>query len=117
MTPLEISDLGHGLRLLWSQNGAYLHKGRLVVDTRQGRVMANATGGKNRGWLLPDSPEDNLKRTVAKVQAMGAAGKEKPDPCGTANPSNTRFPVIQRDVPPENLDHKPTQQQTTGRAD
>jgi hypothetical protein len=53
MSPVELSDLGHALRRLWNENGAYKDHGNLVIDIDHSSTKVNATGGKNRGWLLP----------------------------------------------------------------
>lgn len=53
MSPKEQSDLTHGLKRLWSENGAYQHDGVLVIVVDGAIVKVNADSGKNRGWLLP----------------------------------------------------------------
>lgn len=53
MSPKEQSELPHGLKRLWSENGAYLRNGVLVIDVCGLAVKVNAVNGSNRGWLLP----------------------------------------------------------------
>jgi hypothetical protein len=59
MGPRDISDVGHALRRLWADNGAYKKNGDLFLDTPNGSVKVNSTGGKNKGWLLPPELEDD----------------------------------------------------------
>ncbi len=48
-----LRELGEALELLWRQHGAVLHEGFLKILVKGVYVKVNATGGQNRGWLLP----------------------------------------------------------------
>ena len=56
MSAKEQSELTHGMKRLWSENGAYQSGGVLVIDIDGSAVKVNADSGKNRGWLLPQQP-------------------------------------------------------------
>ena len=50
----ELTELGHALRKLWSENGAYKDGRSLVIQLERGDPLkVNADGGKHKGWLLP----------------------------------------------------------------
>jgi hypothetical protein len=52
--PKEVTELGHALRRLWSENGAYKDGRSLLIRLDSGDPLkVNADGGKNKGWLLP----------------------------------------------------------------
>jgi hypothetical protein len=80
MLPVELSDLSHALRRLWSENGAYKHKGVLVIGTSQGTIRVNSKDGKHRGWLLPPrrgvrQTTDALSPVVATVRPFWLRGR------------------------------------------
>jgi hypothetical protein len=56
----EVADVGHALRRLWTENGAYKNDGVLVIDTKRGAVKVHADGG-NPGWLLPPFDASSVK--------------------------------------------------------
>jgi hypothetical protein len=55
----ELSDVGHALRRLWSDNGAYKKNGVLFLDAPNGPAKVKSEGGKNKGWLLPPELKDD----------------------------------------------------------
>ena len=73
MSPLDQSDLGHALRRLWSENGAYKVDGVLVINTDRGTVRVNSTDGGNRGWLLPS--RRSIRKTPAALTNLVAKGR------------------------------------------
>ena len=59
--PKEVSELGHALRRLWSENGAYKNGRTLMIDVGGDPLKVNADGGKHKGWLLPPSTSSILR--------------------------------------------------------
>ena len=57
----ELSDLGHGLRRLWSENGAYKEGRVLMIGDGGDPLRVNSDGGKNKGWLLPPHRSEELR--------------------------------------------------------
>ncbi|MBT4020750.1 MAG: hypothetical protein HOE62_22565, partial [Alphaproteobacteria bacterium] len=66
LTPIQMAEVGHGLRRLWDAHGAYMFKGQLSIKTGQGIVRVNATGGRNRGWILPPYIDEYTRMTEAQ---------------------------------------------------
>jgi hypothetical protein len=59
----EVTELGHALRRLWSENGAYKDGRSLVIQLGGGDPLkVNADGGKHKGWLLPPSRMKRFER-------------------------------------------------------
>jgi hypothetical protein len=46
-------DIGAAMNNLWRQAGAVVRDGSLKFELEDKWVKVNATGGKNRGWLMP----------------------------------------------------------------